>query len=206
MGLILPKNKAILSLCQGIGAFKMSDNLHFKPSWYRITKIIEPNVIEVDGTWFIKLKGVADDNSPEEIKKWLKTDYVVRVIPYRRDSMARIISEVWLGNTYINRQFSNYKIDNFIQAFEEWEKNQNSDYLEFKEKLKDLIKAFDLAKPEIKNKTLKTNFEKWLGNSNQKAEKPIGTDESLVEREKLLKEITTNFNQWKNKIKPKVTA
>ena len=180
----------------------MSDNLNFKPSWYTITKLIEPNVIEVEGTWFIKLKGVGDDASPEEIKKWLKTDYVVRIIPYRRDNMARIISEVWLGNTCINRQFSNYKIDNFIQAFEDWEKNQNSDYLEFKEKLKDLIKAFDLAKPIIKNKNLKTSFEKWLDNTKS----TIGTDESLVEREKLLKEIVTHFNQWKNTIKPKAIA
>ena len=86
----------------------MSDNLHFEPNWYTITKLIEPNVLEVNDTWFIKLKGVGDDTKPEELKKWLKEGYTVRVIPFWRNNDARIVSEVWLGNTYINRQFSNY--------------------------------------------------------------------------------------------------
>ena len=96
----------------------MNENLNFKPEYYKITKLIEPNVIEVEGTCFIKLKGVSDTTPKDEIQKWLKKDNIVRVVPYRRDSDARIISDVWLGNTQINKQFTNYKKDNFIQAFE----------------------------------------------------------------------------------------
>ena len=99
---------------------KMKDNLYFEPGWYKITKLWPPNVLEVEDTWFIKLKGVGDDTPKEELTKWLKENYMVRVIPYRRDNTARIISDVWLGNTHINRQFTNYKMDNFIQAFKRW--------------------------------------------------------------------------------------
>ena len=87
----------------------MSGVLNFKPDWYRITKLIGSNVLEVEDTWFIKLKGI-DDNTPEdEIKKWLKEGNIVRVIPYSRSKDARIISDVWLGNIHVNRQFANYK-------------------------------------------------------------------------------------------------
>ena len=82
--------------------------LDFNPGYYRITKLIPPNVLEVDATWFIKLKGVSDDTKQEELKKWLKESHVIRVIPYNRSPDARIISDVWLGNTHINRQFSSY--------------------------------------------------------------------------------------------------
>lgn len=87
----------------------MSKNVYFKPDWYKITKIIGSNVVEVDDTWLIKLEGI-NDNTPEtEIRKWLKVSNYVRIIPYERDKYARIISDVWLGNTHINRQFSGYK-------------------------------------------------------------------------------------------------
>jgi len=46
----------------------MNTNLHFKPEYYKITQLVEPNVIEVEGTWFIKLKGVSDSTPKEEIK------------------------------------------------------------------------------------------------------------------------------------------
>ena len=86
----------------------MSGNLNFKPDWYKITKLIGPNVLEVENTWFIKLKGISDNTPKEELEKWLKEGNIVRVIPYRRNNEARIISDVWLGNTHINRQFSSY--------------------------------------------------------------------------------------------------
>ena len=82
--------------------------LDFKPDYYRVTKIVSSNVIEVEKTWFIKLQGIPDDNDPDELKKWIKEDNIVRVIPYRRNEEARIISDVWLGNTHINRQLKNY--------------------------------------------------------------------------------------------------
>ena len=47
--------------------FKMNENLNFKPGYYKITKLVEPNVIEVEGTWFIKLKWVGDHTPKEEI-------------------------------------------------------------------------------------------------------------------------------------------
>ena len=87
----------------------MPENLDFVPDYYKITKLVKPNVLEVEGTWFIKLKGVADNTNPKELEKWLKEGNIIRVIPYRRSNDARIISDVWLGNTHINRQFSNYK-------------------------------------------------------------------------------------------------
>ena len=90
----------------------MSTALNFKPDYYKITRLLEPNILEVEETWFIKLKGVNDSAPPEELKKWLKEGDIVRIIPYRRNNEARIISDVWLGNTHINRQFSNYKKDN----------------------------------------------------------------------------------------------
>ena len=87
----------------------MKNNLNFKPDYYKVTKLVEPNVMEVESMWFIKLKGVADDTNPAELEKWLKEGDVIRVIPYERSNDARIISDVWLGNTHINRQFSNYE-------------------------------------------------------------------------------------------------
>ena len=86
----------------------MSKNLYFKPDYYTITKLLAPNVLEVEDTWFIQLKGVADNTQPEELRKWLKEGNIVRIIPYERNPDARIVSDVWLGNTHINRQFSNY--------------------------------------------------------------------------------------------------
>lgn len=88
----------------------MSTNLHFKPGYYKITKLIGANVLEIEDTWFIKLSGIDDNTPEEEIKKWLKEGNIVRVIPYSRSKDARIISDVWLGNIHINRQFANYKV------------------------------------------------------------------------------------------------
>ena len=86
----------------------MSADLNFKPDWYKITKIIGPNVLEVENTWFIKLIGIDDNTPKEELQEWLKEGNIVRVIPYSRNDEARIISDVWLGNTHINRQISSY--------------------------------------------------------------------------------------------------
>ena len=188
---------------------KMSDNLHFKPDWYKITKLIDPNVLEVEDTWFIKLKGISDDTPPAELRKWLKEGYIVRVIPYRRSPDARIISDVWLGNTHINRQFSNYKIENFIQAFEEWDKCRNvGDFLEIKTTLKELIRAFYMAKPLISNKKLKTSFENWLKDPHPQQKNhdlSLSKDQPVAEEEKILNEMIENFHKWKNKIKTEVT-
>ena len=86
----------------------MSEVLNFKAGYYKVTQLIEPNVIEVEDTWFIKLKGVGDNTKPNELHDWLKEDVYVRVVPHSRNNEARIISDVWLGNTNINKQFSSY--------------------------------------------------------------------------------------------------
>ena len=87
----------------------MNENLNFEPGYYKITKLLGPNVIEIEETWFIKLKGVNDNTEPKELEKWLKKSNIVKIIPHSRDNDAWIISDVWLGNTHINRQFSNYE-------------------------------------------------------------------------------------------------
>ena len=76
--------------------------------YYRISKLIAPNVLEIEDTWFIKLKGVGENTPKEELEKWLSKDDFIKVIPRSLREDARIISDVWLGNIHINRQFSNY--------------------------------------------------------------------------------------------------
>ena len=88
---------------------KKYDLYDFKAGYYKITKIIKSNELEINDTWFLKLRGIHDYNPEEELRKWLKKDQVIRVIPHYRDNCARIISDVWLGNTYINKQFKKYK-------------------------------------------------------------------------------------------------
>ena len=83
--------------------------LNFKPGYYRVTQLIEPNVIEIDGTWFVRLAGVDENTGEGELSKWLNTGSSIRVVPYERSNDARIISDVWLGRVHINRQFSNYQ-------------------------------------------------------------------------------------------------
>ena len=87
----------------------MSDNLYFEPDYYKITKIIEPNLLKVEDTWVIQLKDVDSNTQKGELQKFLKEGYIVRIIPRSRNNEAFVISDVWLGNTHINRQFSNYK-------------------------------------------------------------------------------------------------
>ena len=79
--------------------------------YYKITKLIAPNVVEIEGTWFIKLRGVSDQAEKDELKKWLSTGNLVRVLPRSLTKDARIVSDVWLGNIHINKQFSRYNND-----------------------------------------------------------------------------------------------
>lgn len=79
------------------------------PGYYKITKLVTPNVIEVEDTWFIKLEGVSDQTEKKELGKWLSEGNLVKVIPRYLSNDARIISDVWLGNIHINRQFSKYE-------------------------------------------------------------------------------------------------
>ncbi len=91
----------------------MNSNLHFEPDYYKITKIVDSTILEVNETWLIKLRGVDDNTTkPDELKKWLKKGNIVRVIPRSRNNKAQVISDVWLGNIHVNRQFSNYKTAN----------------------------------------------------------------------------------------------
>ena len=95
----------------------MSENLYFEPGYYKIIKLYGPNVIEVEdtvgwrrqGAWYVKLKGVGDSSDEKELHKWLKEGQIVRVVPYSRNPDARVVSDVWLGNAHINRQFPGYE-------------------------------------------------------------------------------------------------
>ena len=178
----------------------MNKNLNFKPGYYKITKIVESNVIEVEGTWFIKLKGVGDSTPKEEIKQWLKEDNTVRVVPYRRSSDARIISDVWLGNTHINKQFINYKLDNFIQAFEHW--NRSISVERFSSEEDKLIQAFYIAESEI-NRPLKDSFKKWI-ESRYPQKRVNGTTLSVgaisEKREQLKNQMIKDFNEFRKAV------
>lgn len=178
----------------------MNKNLNFKPGHYKITKIIEPNVIELEETWFIKLKGVSDRVPKEEIKKWLKEGNIVRIIPYRRNDDARIISDVWLGNTHINRQFSHYKIDNFIQAFEYWKNLTNSEQPEAED---ELIEAFHRVESEISSFSLKNSFKQWLafrGPQKRVDSFPPSVDEIIEKREQSKKQMIQDFDEWRKQL------
>ena len=101
----------------------MDESLNFNPGYYKVTKLLEPNVLEIEdldilhhNMWFVKLKGIRDNTPQEELKKWLREGSIVRVIPYKQNAEEQITSDVWLGNTHINRQFPNYKRDNFIPS------------------------------------------------------------------------------------------
>ena len=176
----------------------MSENLNFKPGYYKITKLIEPNVLEVEDTWFIKLKGVGDHTPKEELRKWLQESNVVRVIPYSRSNDARIISDVWLGNTHINRQFPNYKTDNFIQAFRYW--SSKKDYSEEKIKAEEeLIKAFYIAKPLISNK-LGYSFNIWIESRYPRKRTdsmPLELGENFKRKEQVQDQMIKDFNNWR---------
>ena len=173
----------------------MYENLNFKPEYYTITQLVEPNVIEVEGTWFIKLKGVS--NHPQEgVKKWLKEGDIIRVIPYRRSSDARVISDVWLGNTHINRQFSSYE---FMKAFEDW-KNVNSEKYSVEEE--QLIQAFYRA-ANLLPESLKSSFYNW--EKNLFPQQKIGsryfeTGGAYNKKEQLKNQMIQEFNEWKKEI------
>ena len=175
-------------------AFQTQLNLNFEPGHYTITKVIEPNVLEIEGTWFIKLKGIGDNTSKEELKKWLQTGKVVRIIPYSRNNSARIISDVWLGNTHINRQFSNYKTDNFIQAFEQWNIKKQRFGMEEDE----LVKAFYMAESVVSDK-LKDSFNSWISSRypQRKRIPPQSFGEIPKKREKLQNQMIEEFYKWK---------
>ena len=87
----------------------MTTKLYFNGGYYRVTQLIEPNIIEVEGIWFIKLEGVDEKTIKEEqLQRLLKIGSMVKIIPYNRTDDALIVSDVWLNDIHINKQFSNY--------------------------------------------------------------------------------------------------
>ena len=171
----------------------MYENLNFKPEYYTITQLVEPNVIEVEGTWFIKLKGVSPQ---EDVKRWLKKGDIIRVIPYRRSADARIISDVWLGNTHINRQFPSYE---FMRAFESW-KNVNSEKYSIEEE--QLIQAFRRSEILLPD-SLKASFYNWK--KNRFPEQKIGSKSFVAgevynKREQIKHQMIQEFNKWKKEL------
>ena len=87
----------------------MITKLHFKGGYYRVTQLIEPNIIEIEGIWFVKLEGVDEQTvKGTKLQEFLKMGTLIKVIPYSRTDDALIISDVWLDDIHINKQFSNY--------------------------------------------------------------------------------------------------
>lgn len=82
-----------------------------KPGYYRVTKLLEPTVIELDETWFVRLKGVNENtiSQKDKLSNWLGVGNYVKIIPHSRHRDASILSDVWLGSVYVNGSFSNYK-------------------------------------------------------------------------------------------------
>ena len=177
----------------------MDTELRFKPNYYKITKLWEPNVLEVEDTWFIRLKGIGDNTPKEELKKWLRKGNIVRVVPYWRSNDARIVSDVWLGNTHINRQFPNYERDNLIQTFNRWHdirENHNLETIKAEEKLSE---AFNTAWGLIPNKLQKT-VTKWIKYcllEKRDGAMPAGTDKMPNMKKQLIDQMIKNFNEWR---------
>lgn len=176
----------------------MRDNLNFKPDWYKITKLWEPNVLEIEDTWFIKLKGIGDDVSKEELKQWLKEGNIVRIIPHWRNKDARIVSDVWLGNTHVNRQFPSYERDNLIQTFKRWH-----DVREDSETIKaeaELSEAFNTAWDLIPG-ALKKSFEKWktCHLSQKRTGATLGETNEMTKKQSEEIKMIEDFNKWKEK-------
>ncbi len=87
----------------------MITRLHFNGGYYKVTQLIEPNIIEIEGIWFIKLEGVDEETTKEELlPECLKIGNTIKVIPYRRTENALIVCDVWLDDIHINKKFSNY--------------------------------------------------------------------------------------------------
>ena len=87
----------------------MITKLHFNGGYYRVTQLIEPNIIEIEGIWFIRLEGVDEKTTKQDmLQKWLRIGSMIRVIPYSRTDNALIVCDVWLDDLHINKQFSNY--------------------------------------------------------------------------------------------------
>ena len=87
----------------------MTTKLYFNGGYYRVTQLIEPTIIEIEGIWLIKLEGVDEKTIKEEkLQKFLKVGNMVKILPYNRTDDALIVSDVWLDDIHINRQFSNY--------------------------------------------------------------------------------------------------
>ena len=181
----------------------MQTNLNFNPDWYKITKLISPNVLEVENTWFIKLKGVGDSTPKEELKKWLKEGNIVRVIPYWRNDEARIVSDVWLGNTHINRQFPGYKKntlkkDNLIQAFKLWHSIKDDNVSEKMRAEQEFIEFFNTAWFEVPE-AVQQSFKHWRDcdlPQRRVGPIPIGIDKMMAKREGARDQMIEDFNNW----------
>ena len=177
------------------------DNLDFEPGYYTITDLIGSNVIEVDDTWFIKLDGVSDKESFKELRKWLEKGNVVRVIPLRRNKDARIVSEVWLGNSNINRQIPSYGLDEFRKAFKEWHNTDDKDSVNKDKKAVKFIRTLSKARYSINDQTLENYIDVWIWSHDSKRKKEGILNKfflyhQYIKKKKMIKK----FYKWEKKI------
>lgn len=81
----------------------------FEANYYTATSILGPNLFKADDKWLIELLGVPRDGGMDEMHKWVRKDFIVRIVPVTLTCEAYIVSEVWLGSIHLNRQFVNYE-------------------------------------------------------------------------------------------------
>ena len=82
----------------------------FRPGYHKVTKILDPTVLEIDDTWFVRVKGVSEDSllPHDKLSTWLSVGNYIKIMPYYRLQDASIVSDIWLGSIFINGSFSNY--------------------------------------------------------------------------------------------------
>ena len=94
-------------------AKNLNKDLYFKSGFYKITKIIDKDLFQVENTYLIKLKK-HDPNTQES--DFLKTieGHTVQIAPYERNNRSEIISDVWLGGIHVNKEVFNPEENEYL--------------------------------------------------------------------------------------------
>lgn len=104
-----------------------------------------------------------------------------------------------MNNTDIDRDLPQYKIDDFIQTFEEWDHNRSDDALLARETAQDFIKAFYKAEYFI-GLELGSSFRAWLESclpQKRIGRIPPSVGEMTKKRQKTLEKMVKDFYKWK---------
>lgn len=81
----------------------LKKNVFFNPGYYDVIKIIDADLFQIEGHILIKLKP-PNENSKIKDDSFLKhiNECKVKILPYGRNDMGEVISDVWLGGININ--------------------------------------------------------------------------------------------------------